>query len=221
MRNSSIAAVVAVVSLGLAGCGGGDDSPDVSTEVREAAEVLEDLGVDLDGASDLDGVLEGVDEFISSFGGEGGGTFIVGDVTYTMVADVCIVSDTDLVIDGPATGSDGSVAWASLNRSVETREEMAEFMDETMLEFMFPDGEDQIDDLSIEINVGATSRFDSADDQPTWSAGSSGFGFGDFDTLEYQVTGGTIRGEGRVEDYSGVAADYGDSVELKFEASCR
>ncbi|CAN5553819.1 hypothetical protein BH23ACT3_BH23ACT3_04720 [soil metagenome] len=241
MRRTPVLALAAAASLVLAACGGDDAGPagaesgDLPRAVQEALEsgdleALQDLDIDLedfdpenfdhenfdeDAADDL---MRSADEMISSFGGDGGGTVTVDGVTYTVEADVCISFGDDLTVDGPAQGSDGSVAWVSVNYSVTQRSDMEEFVDESLLDTIFPAGVDTISEFSVEVDVGQTSRMDSNDDQPSWNAiDSSMFSVGE---LDYELGSGSARGSGLAEDGNGVAAAFGETAPIEFDVGC-
>lgn len=241
MRRSALAVSVAALGLVVAACGG-DDSGSVLDRVGsppqepEAADdgsdaggpvaapvdpdAVEELldGIDLDDL-DLDEMFEDLDEFISGFGGDGGGVVTVAGVRYELVSDSCISFGPDFYLDGPAEGSDGSTAWIDASRNISTRDDLREFMDDAMLDRMFGDA-DTIDEFFIDVRVGATGRFDFIDDQPNWTATSeSGFVFGD-GIVEFEFFGNGVRGAGQATDSNGVAADFGETVPIEFEVAC-
>ena len=241
---------VAAISLVLAACGGddgggpgagapSDGSPIVDSDLpAEAQEALDELGIDLDDLDDLadldlddlenidlddldlDEMMEGMDEFISSMGGgDGGGTVTVDDVTYTVDADLCMAFGDDFALDGPAVGSDGSDAWVDANYGITRREDMADFMEESQLSIIFPDGVDELIDMSVSVNVGQTSRFGVVDDEPSWST----YGGDMFDMgldLDWEFTGNSLRGSGEATDDNYVALDFGETVPIQFELGC-
>lgn len=225
-------AVLTTVALVLAACGGDDgagplDRPaEVDTgsleETRDqVADALEEAGIDpdaLDGLDlddidpenlDLDELQGELDEFISGFGGDGGGTVVLGDVTYTVVADVCLAFADAITVDGPAQGSDGSVAWISVDRDISTRDEMLEFMDEDMVDLVFGDA-DVLDSANVTVAVGATGRFDDGDEQ--WDA-SSGLGFGAED-LEYRLEGTRFTATGTAMNWDSMGEERAISVDV-------
>lgn len=207
---------------------GGPGLP-VPTDAGELQDRLAELGIDLDELGDLgdldlddldlEELFGDLDDFVSGFGGDGGGVVTVAGVRYEMTSDSCLSFGTDFFIDGPAQGADGTVAWIDANRSVSTRDDLREFMDDAMLDRMFGDA-DQIDELFIDVRVGATGRFDFNDDQPNWTATSdSGFVFGD-GIVEFEMVGNGVRGAGEATDSNAVAADFGETVPIEFDLAC-
>lgn len=194
----------------------------IPPDAAELEELLDELGIDPDELGDdvdLDELLEELDGFISSFGGDGSGVVTVAGTRYEMTSDSCVAFGDDFYIDGPAQGSDGSFAWIDASRSVSTRDDMREFMDEAMLDRMFAES-DTLDELFLEVRVGATSRFDFVDDEPNWSSTSESlFTFGE-GIVEFEFVGDGIRGAGEATDSNGVALDFGQTVPIEFDLSC-
>jgi hypothetical protein len=200
-----------------------DELAELGIDLSDLEEMLGNLdGIDFenfDPETDLAELFEGLDDFISGFGGDGGGTVTVDGVTYQVESDSCITFGDDFFMDGPAAGSDGSQAWVVVSRDITTRADMEDFMDEAMLDNLFGDS-DVLDEAYVEVHVGSTSRFDFTDDQPSWNAMSdSGWAFGD-GIIEFQMTGNGIRGAGQAEDQNGVAAEWGETVPIEFEVGC-
>jgi hypothetical protein len=239
MRRSKIFAVSVSIAALVAACGGDDDggsgplgapgADDPAAIPDDVNQALDDAGIDLDDLEnldlddlenlDLDELTADLDDFASSFGGDGGGTITVAEVTYTVEADVCFVFPGDFTLDGPATGSDGSMAWVDASYSITTREDMAEFVDESQLEFLFPDGTDELVDMTVSVNVGQTGRFESVEDQPAWSA----YGGDVIDLgleLDWEFTGSGLRGSGEATDDNYVAVQFGESVPIEFDIGC-
>lgn len=210
---------------------GGPGAP-VPGDAGDLQEILDELGIDLGdlegldpdmldglGLDELEDILGGLDEFISGFGGDGGGVVTVAGVRYEMTSDSCFSFADEFFIDGPAEGSDGSVAWIDANRSISTRAEMSEFLDEGSLDMLFGDS-DVLDEMYLDVRVGVTSRFGFTDDEPNWSAMSdSGWAFGD-GVVEFEFTGNGLRGAGEATDSNAVAADFGETVPIEFEFAC-
>lgn len=210
--------------------GGDADGSDIDLP-DDAQEMLDELGIDLDDLDlsdieglddlDLDSMFEGLDDMMTGLaGGDGAGVITVDGVAYTIDADICYIGQSEFMFDGPAVGADGSQGWASVTYSVTTRDEMREFVDDDMIEFMFPEDSDTLVDFDVEVRVGATGRFDYSDDQYAWNAYGGDFLFGDA-VVTYEVSGNTIRGSGQAEDSNYVDSDWGDTVPIEFEVSCR
>lgn len=215
------------------------EAPSAPATPEQLGEVLDELGLDLDDLSDLgidlgdlgdldlsdlenldlEELFGGLDDFISGFGGDGGGVVTVAGVRYEITSDSCVTFGPEFYMDGPAQGSDGSVAWIDASRSIATRTEMAEFLDESMLDMMFGDA-DEVDELYLGIQVGATGRFDFVDDQPNWTAGSdSGFAVG-IGVVEFEFFGNGVRGAGEAHDSNLIATGFGETVPIEFEFAC-
>lgn len=250
MRPRSVIVAIIALALPLAACGGDDSGgsvdvdgpaeaatglpsadPDAADLPDSAQEMLDELGIDLDDLDlsdieglddlDLDSMFEDLDDMMTGLaGGDGAGVITVDGVAYTVDADICYVSASEFFFDGPAVGADGSQGWASVSHSVTTREEMSEYLDDDMIEFMFPDDADVIIDFDVEVRVGATGRFDFSDDHYSWSAYGGDVIFGDA-LVTYEVSGNTLRGSGQAEDSNFVDSDWGDTVPIEFEVSCR
>lgn len=229
MRRSALA--IASLGLVLTGCGGDDGDPvadRVGTPAEPPAEASSsdqdpstgDPGLPVPpDADDLDELMEDFDDLVSGFGSDGGGVVTVAGVRYDMVSDSCISVGSEFFLDGPAQGSDGTVAWIDASRSISTRDDLEEFMDDAMLDMLFGEG-DELDEFFIDVRVGATGRFDFDDDQPNWSATSdSGFAFGD-GIVEFEFVGNGIRGAGEATDSNGVALDFGQTAPIEFELAC-
>jgi hypothetical protein len=239
MRRGRPIALVMSLSLALVACGGDDggDALDLSGPADVAADAAPGDETDAEtGAAPVvptlpDGISDAVDEALESgdFGeleemarsfntGEGGGSITIGDVTYTVVSDICIVQLPNVTVEGPATGSDGSVAWVSVDRSITTRDELAEFVDESTLELLFPDGAEEMEDVLVSVEVGRTELFGSgAEDQPSWESSIGSFGSGE---LEFEATANGLRGQGTAADFNGIGAPFGETVPMEFEVGC-
>ena len=200
-----------------------DELAELGIDLSELEDMLGNLDdfdfENFDPETDLEGLFEGLDDFMSGFGSDGSGTVTVAGVTYQVQSDSCITFGDDFFMDGPGIGSDGSEAWVVVSRDITTRSDMEDFMDEAMLDTLFGDS-DVMDSMYLEVHVGSTSRFDFNDDQPSWNAMSDdGFAFGD-GIVEFQATGNGLRGAGEATDQNGVAADWGETVPVEFEVSC-
>lgn len=220
MDHPCLVVLFATTALVASACGSDDEG---AIDLSGPAEVITDAGGtagestgDLPGERVGDGdLLDGMVESIST--GTGTGTVTVAGVTYTVDADLCFAQPDDFTIDGAATGSDGSVAWVSVEYSLTTREEMLEYFDESTVDAVFPDGAEALEDASVAVNVGQTSRLGSVDDQPAWSAYSgTGFGAGE---LIVELSGNTMTGRGEASDVNDVALDSA-AVPIEFDVRC-
>lgn len=203
----------------------GDDGDELPGDLGDLdPDELADLDIDLGDLEDFDGdleeMMEGADDMISAMGGEGGGTVTVDGVTYEVRSDSCIAMGESFFLDGPGIGSDGTEAWVVVSRDISTREELEEFLDESMVDTMLPEGQDQLDEMYVEVHVGSTSRFEFADDQPSWNAMSEGgFAFSDA-VVDFEVTGDGLRGSGQAEDMNQIETEFGETVPVEFDVAC-
>lgn len=243
-RIPSLLAATALV-FGLAACGDDDSSPideaadeapaDDGDAADDAPDDLPDelpgdidpdelAEMDLDDLEDLDvdmeEMLEGADDMLESMGGDGGGTVTVDGLTYEVRSESCIAMGESFFFDGPGVGADGTEAWVVVSRDISTREELEEFLDESMVDNMLPEGQDQLDEMYVEVHVGSTSRFEFADDRPNWNAMSEGgFAFSDA-VVDFEVTDGGLRGSGQAEDVNGIETEFGETVPIEFDVAC-
>lgn len=203
-------------ALALAGCGG-DDASSTDADATESTAPAAVLG----DADDLEEMQESVQDAAADFNtGEGGGTVTVAGVTYTVEAEICIVQQPDVSIEGPAVGSDGSHGWVSVNRSITSREDMVAIMGEDTVQLVFGDAE-TIDDASVDLSLGQTDMFgtDADDSQASWTA-SSGAASVDNSSLNVEPTATGLVGSGEAVDENGVAVPYGELVPIEVEVGC-
>lgn len=165
----------------------------------EAQESLDDVGVDMD----LDELEESVGGFST---GEGGGVVTIDGAEYVFEATgVCIAQGDDFVAEGLGETPDGGPAWVSVSISM----------------YDFDGDGEESQSIDVFVEVGKTEMFGSGgDDQPDWSASyTAEFGNPDMEIIA-ELSDGTASGSGPIQDFNGVAATFGESVAMSFEASC-
>lgn len=205
-----------------------DDQGDAGNEAVADADA--DTGVDNDSGDDVDSIddivdLDELEDQLSNFStGEGGGTITIDGVAYTFEAEVCIagpVAFGSFIAEGAGTTPDGEPFYGDISLDRTERADMEDFVDEAVLETMFPDGAEVLEDVSISVAVGQGGMFEDAPaDQPNWDA-STVLGEGMFGvSVDYQLDGTTFSGSGQISDLNGVAAPFGDTVPFEFTASC-
>src|SRR6056297_61793 len=149
-----------------------DEDPSASDDVDAA-----DLGGDID----TSGLEDMVDDFNT---GEGGGTITIDGSDYVFEAEACIAGEMafgSFAAEGPGTTSDGTPFYGLVSLDTSSREDLEDFVDESTLEIMFPEGTDSFSDIIVAVDVGRTEMFgDAPEDQPSWEAatvlGDSVFG---------------------------------------------
>ncbi len=209
MRTTKIVAAILGLGLVLASCG--DDGDNVSP----AQPQLDGLPGQLDDLENLD-TIEELEDLVESFSGSGSGTVEINDTTITFTSEQCIAFQNDLSIEGPGTTSDGDPAWVRISHTVDSRAELAEFLDEELLEQLYGDAE-TIVDASLDIDYGRTELLGSgAYDQPSFSASSSV----GTDEMQVEVSGSSIQGTGTAADYNGIAGDFDAAFPFTFAAGC-
>lgn len=206
MRTTTIVAAILGLGLVLASCG--DDGDAVSPGQPQ----LDGLPAQLDG---LD-TIEELEDLAESLSGSGSGTVEINGTTITFTSDQCIAFQGDLSIEGPGTTSDGDPAWVRISHTVDSRAELAEFLDEEMLDQLYGDAETIVDG-SLDIDYGRTELFGSgAYDQPSFSASTSV----GTDAMQIDVSGSSVQGSGTATDYNGIAGDFDASFPFTFSAGC-
>ena len=229
---------IASVGLLLSACGGSDDvsdqgapaAPDASeqgtdggqtdgggqdgdggqdgTSDEDVQQQLDENGVDVD----LDEIGEGMSDFNT---GEGGGTIVIDGLAYEYDAEVCIAFETDLTIDGPGTGPDGTPFWGSISVTELNRTEMEELgmMPVQALDALFGDKESGTS-VEVDVEVGRTDMFGSGpDDLPQYSAATL-LGEPILGSIDYVVSGAEVSGSGEMVD------DAFASVPFEFSGNC-
>lgn len=198
--------------FGDGGSGGGGG--DLSEQLEEQLEDLGDLG---------DEVRDAVDQaadVLDSFGDStGSATVEVNGVTYTATEpEFCFMQGDDVTFEGVGEGSDGSMAWVSVSRTIETEEELLEFFDQALVDSMV-DENGISENVDVSVEVGRVELFSSGpDDQPNFNASVSPvFTSGE---LEWSIDGNTFTGSGQVMDNNNVVVQFPDTVPVSFEVSC-
>lgn len=225
---------LAAIFLAVAATACGDDSSDGSTSPfgaggdapSDADEILDDLGAgdlldDLaDGEFDegsLDDLMESAEDMAESFGGSGSGTVEINGDTIDFTSEVCFAGQGDFTIEGAGETADGTPVWVSIDQSTDTREEMAEFMSEEILDTMFGDA-DTMTNSNLEVEYGRSEMFGSGpDDMPSFSAFS---GVGSEDQLTMELSDSGASGSGEATDFNFVSGDFEERFPFTFEASC-
>ena len=238
------AVCIVILSVLATACGGGDDdgtdagSPfgfgesdsgsDLPVDVDEAvAEILEgtDVGDMLDAIEEGEDVedmmgdlMENAEAMAEAFGDAGSGTVTVEGETISFTSEICFAGQGDFSIDGLGTASDGTPVWVSISHSDDSRAELLEVMDESMVEMLYGDAE-RIIDSSVSIDFGRDELFgDAPDDQPSFNATSSQFA-GEA-VVELVVNGDSVSGSGMATDYNYVAGDWDTFFPVEVQASC-
>lgn len=201
----------AALSLALIAAGCGDDGG------SSTAEILEDLGDGSVDSGDLDELMEGAEDLAESFGDSGTGTVMINDDTIDFTSEICFSGQGDFTIEGPGVAGDGTPVWVSISQTVDSREELAEFFDEAMLQQLYGDA-DPVIDSEMGVDYGRTELFGgAADDMASFSATSNAFSVDDF---VMTVDGQSASGSGSALDYNYVAGDFDDRFEFTFSAGC-
>ena len=186
----------------------GTDVGDVLEAIEEGADV-EDL---------LEDVMEDAEAAAEAFGDDGSGTVTVNGETIQFTSQICFAAGDDFSIDGLGTASDGTPVWVSISHSDDSRSELLEVMDESMVEMLYGDAE-RIIDSSVQIDFGRDELFgDAPDDQPSFN-GTSGEFAGEA-AVELVVSGSSVSGGGKLIDYNYVAGDFETFFPVEVEASC-
>ena len=218
-----LAVCVALLAVIAAACGDDGGSPEAQT--RDAAEdLLDDIQEGLEDGESPDDVIEeaqdAAEDFLEGMGAtEGSGTMEIHGETISFDTELCFSAQGDFSAAGGGTASDGTPVWVSVDYTEDSREELAEFMDEQMLETLYGDA-DPIIAQSIAVDFGREDLFGSAaDDQPSFSADNLAT-VNDALTVEITVDGQSASGSGIAADYNSVAGTFEDTFEFSFEVSC-
>ncbi|HWL41744.1 MAG TPA: hypothetical protein VNQ73_02285 [Ilumatobacter sp.] len=221
---------VSVFALAAAGCGGDDQQAGdpAATDAQDAPSDARSVGGDasvevtVPQADLLDELQEQHQQTASALStGDAVGSVTVAGVTYTVSSELCIAQGTEFLLEGPAEGSDGSLAWVSIERSISSRDELAPYLPDEVLDLMFGDG-DTADVARVGVDVGRDSMYSDGDsDAPDWEASNDAVLFGGEQTLEFALVDGGISGEGQAIDMNAVAVAFGETAPLAFDVACR
>ena len=227
MRQRRLTTAVLVFGLMLAGCGddGGGASPfgpggvqpgndDIDSSVGDLLEDLSDGSLD---STDLGDLMENAENMAESFGDSGAGTVSINGDTIEFTSEICFSGQGDFTIEGAGTTGDGTPVWVSISQSVDSRDELAEFIDDDMMDSIYGDADPIIaNDFSVE--YGRTELFGSGpDDMPDFSASSGTIGQ---DDMEMTVEGQSASGRGSAADYNYVAGEFDARFDFTFSAAC-
>ena len=192
---------------------------DVEDLLESAQELAEGFGAEGFGAEgvDLEDLLESAQELAESFGGSGSGTVEINGDTINFTSEFCFVGQGDFTIEGPGSTDDGTPVWVSIDRTEDSRAELAEFLDEDMLQTIYGDA-DPIINSSLRVDYGRTELFGNApDDMPAFDAASSNTGQAE---IEFEVNGTEARGSGSAIDFNFVSGDFDERFDFTFQANC-
>jgi len=224
-------ALVAVMMFA-AGCGGddggarsaagfganeGDESlpSDVEDMVGDMVEEIMEGG---DVEDVVEDAMESAEAMAEAFGGDGTGRVEIFDETIDFVSEICISSFGSFVIEGLGETSDGTPVWVSIDSSVESREQLLEFLDEEMVETLYGDAE-TIRSASVSVDFGRSELFGGApDDQPEFTASIDYF-VGEAELI-LEVSGSSVSGSGQARDLNYVVGEWDDRFPFTFQAGC-
>lgn len=241
MRIRMLSVGLALVALVVAGCGddggpsfadvagggGGDDgagltgNPDIDDLLGDldVGDLLEDLQSGGDPSEALGDLMESAEDLAESFGDDGAGTIEIDGETIDFTSEVCFAGFGDFTIEGLGAAADGTPVWVSISHSVQSRQELLEFMDEEMVDLVYGDA-DPIIESSIGVDFGRGEMFASSpDDQPSFQAASGGF-VGPEVSVDIVVSDSGARGSGVATDNNFVSGDFDATFPFTFDAAC-
>lgn len=216
---------IPLLALALAGCGddGGAEvfGPGAAGNPGGADDAVNDILEDLaDGSfdeGDLEDLTDAAQDMAESFGDSGAGTVSINGDTIEFTSEICFAGQGDFTIEGAGTASDGTPVWVSIDRSEETREELAEYLDENTLELLYGDAETIITS-QLTLEYGKSELFgDAPDDLPDFDASNVVAGE---DSIEIVVDGQSATGSGSATDFNGIAGEFGERFDFTFSAAC-
>ncbi|MEZ5243523.1 MAG: hypothetical protein R2707_00380 [Acidimicrobiales bacterium] len=227
MRMKLASTVLLTLALLAAGCGDDGNSgptpfgPGAVGDANDVGDAASDI---LDGLTDgsldegsLEDLMESAQDLAESFGDPGSGTVTINGDTIEFTSEICFAGQGDFTIEGAGTASDGTPVWVSIDRTEESREELAEFLDEDMLQMLYGDDE-TIVTQQLSLEYGRTELFgDSPDDLPEFDASNAVAGD---DNIQIVIDGRSASGSGSAVDYSGVSGDFSERFDFTFTASC-
>lgn len=202
------------------GFGRGSDTPSVADLLDDdaAGDIVEDILSGEDPSEAIADLADGAESMMRSFADEGSGRIEIHDEIIEFTSEFCFAGDGDFSIEGLGEARDGTPVWVSIARSVDSREELAEYFDEQMLEALYGDAE-AIIDISIDVDFGREEIFGgNPDDQPSFSSRSGTID--DSGQISIDVSGSSVSGEGIAQDHNFVAGDWEARFPFTFEASC-
>lgn len=214
------------VAILVAACGDDSGGSPFGADSGEADEVLEGLDIDdldLEALAegdfdelDLEGLIEGADGILDGIGGTGSGVVEIAGGSIEFEAEVCfVIDDQSANAVGPGTSDDGTAVFVSLDYSVQSREELLEFMDESTVELLYGDA-DPIVNASLEVDFGRDGMFSQRSDEslPLYEADPSSR---DATSIDVEIDESTVEASGDAVDAT--ATDTG-SFPFTVRVSC-
>lgn len=223
-RGDAVAAALLIV-FAATSCGDGDDGPsalDIATSDVDGDEAAEGLDDVLDGAADpaevADDLKEQGEALAEAFGEDGGGRVEINGESFSFVSSICFAGQGDFTIEGMGEDSAGTAVWVSISHTVDSREELEEFFDESMLESLYGDA-DPIVESRVSIEWGRDELYGSAPDGEHRFEASSGTVFSEGE-LDLNASGDGVSGSGSAKDFNFVSGDFEQTYDFTFEAAC-
>lgn len=225
MRTRLATTAILLLALALAGCGDDDGAdpfgpgavgnPDGADDAVN--DILDDLADGSFDEGDLEDLTDAAQDMAESFGDSGSGTVSINGDTIEFTSEICFAGQGDFTIEGAGTASDGTPVWVSIDRTEESREELAEYLDENTLELLYGDAE-LIITSQLTLEYGKSELFgDAPDGLPDFDASNAVSGD---DSIEIVVDGQSATGSGSATDFNGVAGDFGERFDFTFSAAC-
>ena len=229
MRSSTRRLVPATLAVALiaAACGDDDGNPQTQAQAEvqaEAEDLLEGLQEGLEEGESPEDLVEdaeaAAEDLLEGMGAtEGSGVMEIHDETIEVATELCFSAQGDFRAAGAGTAADGTPVWVSVDYTEDSREELAEFLDEQMLDTLYGDA-DPVITQSIAVDFGRADLFGTAaDDQPSFGADST-LTVAEGVSVEISVDGQSASGSGLAADYNTVVGDFDDTFEFSFEVSC-
>ena len=227
MRSITHRFVLAMLAVAViaAACGDDDGDPQAQSEAQaEAEDLLENLQEGLEEGESPEDLVEdaeaAAEDFLEGMGAsEGSGVMEIHGETIEFATELCFSAQGDFSAAGAGTAADGTPVWVSVDYTEDSREELAEFLDEQMLDTLYGDA-DPVITQSIAVDFGRADLFGTAaDDQPSFGADST-LTVAEGVSVEISVDGQSASGSGLAADYNTVVGDFDDTFEFSFEVSC-